>query len=93
VEIHGLAHVDASGWVAMSPLSAEQVLQSLAAARADYEPALHNFRLSESQAGVVRETVELAQKERMQVALVIMPEGPAQLLTPNFAPSLEKPMG
>jgi hypothetical protein len=76
VERNRFAYVDASGWVRMPSLSAEQVQQTRAAARIDYEPALHNFHLSAARVADLRETVELAHREGVKVALLLMPEGP-----------------
>jgi hypothetical protein len=70
------SEIDDSGWLGTPPLSPSQSRAALAHARATYEPALRDFRLSPRLLGVVEETVALARQAGLGVALVLMPEGP-----------------
>jgi hypothetical protein len=69
-------NIDDAGWVAWPPWPPEDEARALAGARQTYQPALANFRLNPDLLLALRQTIDLAHERGIQVALVLMPEGP-----------------
>jgi hypothetical protein len=67
--------IDEAGWLPPK-LDKALVPQALEAARKTFHPYLEDFQLSPRLLDAVRATVQLAQRQGVAVALVVMPEGP-----------------